>query len=137
MGKFAGFLKRVKNFMFETIPSKALSTGIKVLNKMNDAYKKYKPLIDAGLHAGFEILGGPIGGTLGGVVADLGLDKISKSIDTLNTVYNTPSNQFLPTQSGDKLNLNDIVNRNNNNTSTPLTGAQRDNVLNAIISMKK
>ncbi len=107
---------------------------------MNNAYKKYKPLIDAGIHAGFEILGGPIGGTLGGVVADLGLDKLSKSIDTLNTIYNTPGNQFLTTQSSDKLNMNDIVNRNNNNnnnTSTPLTGAQRDNVLNAIISMKK
>ena len=44
MGKFAGFLKRVKNFMFETIPNKvgpALAKGMFAINKF---YKKYEPV---------------------------------------------------------------------------------------------
>ena len=76
MGKFAGFWKRVKNFMFETVPNtigKSISKGI---FKLNNIYKKYEPYINAGIHLGLEALRGPIVSAVGGTIASLGLKKL-------------------------------------------------------------
>ena len=40
MGKFAGFLKRIKN-----IGNKALDLFVKGTSKLNDLYKQYRPII--------------------------------------------------------------------------------------------
>ena len=90
MGKFAGFLKRVKNFMFETIPNKvgpALAKGMFAINKF---YKKYEPYISAGIHGVLDLAAGPIGGTIAGVVADLGLKRASNLLDKAEWMYNHP-----------------------------------------------
>ena len=92
MGKFAGFWKCVKNFMFETVPNtigKSMTNGI---IKLNHVYKKYEPYIDAGIHLGLEAFG-PVAGTLGGTVASLGLKRASKLADKLEW-GNNHDNQF-------------------------------------------
>ncbi len=69
MGKFAGFLKRAKNFMFETIPNTVGKTIAKGVFAANNIYKDYKPIIDAGIHLGLEAIGGPIASAIGGAIA--------------------------------------------------------------------
>ena len=90
MGKFAGFWKRVKNFMFETVPNtngKSMTNGI---IKLNHVYKKYEPYIDAGIHLGLEAAGGPVASTIGGTFASLGLKRASKLADKLEWGNNHP-----------------------------------------------
>ena len=90
MGKFAGFLKRVKNFMFETIPNKvgpALAKGMFAINKF---YKKYEPYISAGIHGVLDLAAGPIGGTIAGIFADVGLKRTSQLADKAEWMYNHP-----------------------------------------------
>ena len=84
MGKFAGFLKRVKNFIIGTIPN-TIDKGVFKLNKI---YKDYKPIVDAGIHLGLELAGGPIAGIVGGTIANLGLNKASKLADKAEWGYN-------------------------------------------------
>ena len=89
MGKFAGFWKRVKNFMFETVPNtigKSMTNGI---IKLNHVYKKYEPYIDAGIHLGLEAFG-PVASAIGGTVASLGLKRASKLADKLEWGNNHP-----------------------------------------------
>ena len=86
MGKFAGFLKRVINFIIGTIPN-TIAKGVFKLNKI---YKDYKPIIDAGIHLGLELAGGPIAGIIGGTIANLGLNKASKLTDKAEWGYNHP-----------------------------------------------
>ena len=89
MGKFAGFWKRVKNFMFETVPNtigKSMTNGI---IKLNHVYKKYEPYIDAGIHLGLEPFG-PIASAVGGTFTSLGLKRASKLADKLEWGNNHP-----------------------------------------------
>ena len=86
MGKFAGFLKRVINFIIGTIPN-TIAKGVFKLNKI---YKDYKPIVDAGIHLGLELAGGPIAGIVGGTIANLGLNKASKLTDKAEWGYNHP-----------------------------------------------
>ena len=86
MGKFAGFWKRVKNFVGNTLPN-TISKGVFAVNHL---YKKYEPYIDAGIHLGLEALGGPIAGTIGGTIADIGLKRASKLADKAEWGYNHP-----------------------------------------------
>ena len=86
MGKFAGFLKRVINFMIGTIPN-TIAKGVFKLNKI---YKDYKPIIDAGIHLGFELAGGPIASIVGGTIGNLGLNRASKLTDKAEWGYNHP-----------------------------------------------
>ena len=86
MGKFAGFLKRVINFIIGTIPN-TIAKGVFKLNKI---YKDYKPIIDAGIHLGLELAGGPIAGIIGGTIANLGLNRASKLTDKAEWGYNHP-----------------------------------------------
>ena len=90
MGKFAGFLKRAKNFLFETIPNKVGSTLAKGMFAANKLYKKYEPIISAGIHLALEPLAGPIGGTIAGTIADLGLKRASNLLDKAEWMYNHP-----------------------------------------------
>jgi hypothetical protein len=135
MGKFAGFLKRLKN-----IPNKIVNGLTNGLVKVNNIYKKYGSYLEPLVEAALKFIPG---GEAIGIVGKLGLDKVSKTIDTLETIHNTPGNQFLPTQPSDKLNLNDIVNRNKPifgkpiNTTKYLTDTQRNLILNTINRMKK
>ena len=84
MGKFAGFLKRVINFIIGTIPN-TIAKGVFKLNKI---YKDYKPIVDAGIHLGLELAGGPIANIVGGTIANLGLNKASKLTDKVEWGYN-------------------------------------------------
>ena len=86
MGKFAGFLKRVINFIIGTIQN----TIAKCVFKLNKIYKDYKPIVDAGIHLGLELAGGPIAGIVGGTIANLGLNKASKLADKAEWGYNHP-----------------------------------------------
>ena len=86
MGKFEGFLKHVKNFIIGTIPN-TIAKGVFKLNKI---YKDYKSIIDAGIHLGLELAGGPIAGIVGGTIANLGLNKASKLADKAEWGYNHP-----------------------------------------------
>ena len=86
MGKFAGFLKRVINFMIGTIPN-TIDKGVFKLNKI---YKDYKPIVDAGIHLGLELAGGPIASIVGGTIANLGLNRASKLVDKAEWGYNHP-----------------------------------------------
>ena len=86
MGKFAGFLKRVINFIIGTIPN----TIAKCVFKLNKIYKDYKPIVDAGIHLGLELAGGPIAGIVCGTIANLGLNKASKLTDKAEWGYNHP-----------------------------------------------
>ena len=86
MGKFAGFLKRVINFMIGTIPN----TIVKGVFKLNKIYKDYKPIVDAGIYLGLELAGGPIAGIVGDTIANLGLNKASKLTDKAEWGYNHP-----------------------------------------------
>ena len=86
MGKFAGFLKRVINFIIGTIQN----TIVKGVFKLNKIYKDYKPIIDAGIHLGLELAGGPIAGIIGGTIANLGLNRESKLTDKAEWGYNHP-----------------------------------------------
>ena len=90
MGKFAGFLKRAKNFFFETIPNKVGSTLAKGMFAANKFYKKYEPYITAGIHLALEPLAGPKGGTIAGTIADLGLKRASNLLDKAEWMYNHP-----------------------------------------------
>ena len=90
MGKFAGFLKHAKNFLFETVPNGIGKSFIKGMGKINKFYKDYKPLIDTGLGIGLGLLGGPIGGSIAGAVAGIGLDRASKVSDKAEWGYNHP-----------------------------------------------
>ena len=49
MGKFAGFLKRVKNFMFETIPNTVGKTIAKGVFALNKAYKNMNLLLQVSI----------------------------------------------------------------------------------------
>ena len=86
MGKFAGFLKRVINFIIGTIQN----TIVKDVFKLNKIYKDYKPIVDAGIHLGLELAGGPIAGIVGGTIANLGLNRASKLTDKAEWGYNHP-----------------------------------------------
>ena len=86
MGKFAGFLKHVINFMIGTISN----TIVKGVFKLNKIYKDYKPIVDAGIHLGLELAGGPIAGIVGGTIAKLGLNRTSKLADKAEWGYNHP-----------------------------------------------
>ena len=86
MGKFAGFLKRAKNFALNTIPN-AIAKGIFAANNL---YKKYEPLINTGIHLALEPLGGPIGGAIAGAITDLGLKRASQLADKAEWGYNHP-----------------------------------------------
>ena len=86
MGKFAGFLKRVINFIIGTIPN-TIAKGVFKLNKI---YKDYKPIVDAGIHLGLELAGGPIASIVGGTIGNLGLNKASKLTDKAECGYNHP-----------------------------------------------
>ena len=86
MGKFAGFLKRVINFIIGTIQN----TIVKGVFKLNKIYKDYKPIVDAGIHLGLELAGGPIAGIVGGTIANLGLNRASKLTDKAEWGYNHP-----------------------------------------------
>ena len=86
MGKFAGFLKRVINFIIGTIPN----TIAKCVFKLNKIYKDYKPIIDAGIYLGLELACGPIASIVGGTIVNLGLNKASKLTDKAEWGYNHP-----------------------------------------------
>ena len=86
MGKFAGFLKCVINFIIGTIPN----TIAKCVFKLNKIYKDYKPIINAGIHLGLELAGGPIAGIVCGTIANLGLNRASKLTDKAEWGYNHP-----------------------------------------------
>ena len=86
MGKFEGFLKHVKNFIIGTIPN-TIAKGVFKLNKI---YKDYKPIIDAGIHLGLELAGGPIASIVGGTIGNLGLNRASKLTDKAEWGYNHP-----------------------------------------------
>ena len=90
MGKLAGFLKRVKNFFYETIPNKVGPALAKCMFAINKFYKKYEPYISAGIHGVLDLAAGPIGGTIAGVVADLGLKRASNLLDKAEWMYNHP-----------------------------------------------
>ena len=84
MGKFAGFLKRVKNFIIGTIQN----TIAKCVFKLNKIYKDYKPIVDAGIYLGLELAGGPIASIIGCTIANLGLNRASKLTDKDEWGYN-------------------------------------------------
>ena len=88
MGKFAGFLKRIKNF-----GNNLGNYIINGLSKINDGYKyvkpKVKPLIDGALSF-------VPGGALIGWGVEKGLDRASNLIDTAKYGIDHP-NTFLPT----------------------------------------
>ena len=88
MGKFAGFLKRIKN-----ITNNIGNYIINELSKINDGYKyikpKIKPLIDGALSF-------VPGGAIIGWGVEKGLDRASNLIDTAKYGIDHP-NTFLPT----------------------------------------
>ena len=86
MCKFAGFLKHVTNFIIGTIPN-TIAKGVFKLNKI---YKDYKPIIDAGIYLGLELAGGPIAGIVGGIIANLGLNRANKLTEKAEWGYNHP-----------------------------------------------
>ena len=57
---------------------------------INKFYKKYEPYISAGIHGVLDLAAGPIGGTIAGVVADLGLKRASNLLDKAEWMYNHP-----------------------------------------------
>lgn len=93
MGKFAGFLKRAKNFLFETVPNTIGKTVAKGVFAANKLYKKYEPLITTGIHLALEPLG-PIGGTIAGTITDLGLKRASQLADKAEWGYNHPGQMW-------------------------------------------
>ena len=88
MGKFAGFLKRLKN-----IPNTIAKGIVKGIGKLNDVYKVVKPFAK-------PIVDGLLtfvpGGSLIGKIAELGFDKASSTIDDLQRINKLDKNTFLP-----------------------------------------
>ena len=74
------------NFIIGTIQN-IIAKGVFKLNKI---YKDYKPIVDAGIHLGLELAGGPIASIIGGTIANLGLNKASKLVDKAEWGYNHP-----------------------------------------------
>ena len=66
------------------------NTIAKGVFKLNKIYKDYKPIIDAGIHLGLELAGGPIAGIIGGTIVNLGLNRTSKLVDKAEWGYNHP-----------------------------------------------
>ena len=87
MGKFAGFWKRIKN-----IGINALNSTINGLSKINNLYKKYKPIVTTGIEA---IMTALPGGSLSAPIVNLGLNKISNLVDLAKFGIDHP-NTFLP-----------------------------------------
>ena len=109
MGKFAGFLKRVKNFFLETIPNKvgpALAKGMFAINKF---YKKYEPIISAGIHGVLDLADGPIGGTIAGIIADVGLKRASQLADKAEWMYNHPGEMISNYDTEQQYKNNDVI----------------------------
>jgi hypothetical protein len=89
MGKFAGFLKRAKNFFFETIPNKVGPTLAKGMFKINKFYKKYEPYLLAGIDAALAPFTGPLA-PIAGAFTDVGLHRASELLDRAEWMYNHP-----------------------------------------------
>ena len=112
MGKFAGFLKRVKNF-----GSNILNGFVNGISKLNNVYKEYKPIVDTGIGIALSALPG---GSFAAPVVSFGLDRISKNIDLAKYGIDHP-NSFLPSYDKNKF-MNDNIrpinidkrNKNNN-----------------------
>jgi hypothetical protein len=100
MAKFAGFLKRMKQFA-NNAGTKIVNGLIKGIGKVNDVYKAVKPyakpIVDA-------LLNFVPGGTAIGAVAELGFDKASSTIDNLENITNLPPNTILPLSPNDEFN---------------------------------
>ena len=92
MGKFAGFLKRLKN-----IPN----VIVKGIGKLNDVYKSVKPFAKPIVDG---LLNFVPGGSLIGKIAELGFDKASSTIDNLEKITNLPPNTILPLSPNDEFN---------------------------------
>ena len=88
MGKFAGFLKRLKN-----IPNAIAKGIVKGIGKLNDVYKTVKPYAKPIVEGLLTLVPG---GSLIGKVAELGFDKASSTIDYLENITNLPPNTILP-----------------------------------------
>ena len=73
MGKFAGFWKRIKN-----IGINALNSTINGLSKINNLYKKYKPIVTTYIET---LMAALPGGSLSAPIVNLGLNKISNLVD--------------------------------------------------------
>ena len=95
MGKFAGFWKRIKN-----IGINALNSTINGLSKINNLYKKYKPIVNTGIDALMSALPG---GSLAAPVVNLGLNKISNLVDLAKFGIDNP-NTFLPSSAPKHIN---------------------------------
>ena len=128
MGKFAGFLQRLKN-----IPGVVAKGIVKGLGKINDVYKVVKPyakpLADLALNfvpGGFAI----------GVIAEQGLDKASNTIDTLVYNNNSKPGTILPMLPSDKINKNDIINKDHPITPIPKNLKTSNEVPNEIPNVK-
>ena len=96
MGKFAGFWKRVKN-----IGINALNSTINGLSKINNLYKKYKPIVNTGIDALMSALPG---GSLAAPIVNLGLNKISNLVDLAKFGIDNP-NTFLPSSAPKHINI--------------------------------
>ena len=57
---------------------------------INKFYKKYEPIISAGIHGVLDLAAGPIGGTIAGIIADVGLKRASQLTDKAEWMYNHP-----------------------------------------------
>ena len=92
MAKFAGFLKRLKNFA-GAVGSKVVNGLVKGIGKVNDVYKAVKPyakpIVDA-------LLNFVPAGTAIGAIAELGFDKASSVVDELQRINKLDKNTFLP-----------------------------------------
>ena len=101
MGKFAGFLKRLKQFANNT-GTKIVNGLVKGIGKVNDVYKVVKPFAK-------PIVDGLLtfvpGGSLIGKIAELGFDKASSTIDDLQRINKLDKNTFLPATQSTKLPL--------------------------------
>ena len=118
MAKFAGFLKRLKNFAgavgtasgLSQWRSKVVNGLVKGIGKVNDVYKAVKPyakpIVDA-------LLNFVPGGTAIGAVAELGFDKASSTVDELQRINKLDKNTFLPLTPSDPFykHNKDILNR--------------------------
>jgi hypothetical protein len=95
MGKFAGFWKRIKN-----IGINALNSTINGLSKINNLYKKYKPIVSTGIEALMCVVPG---GALAAPIVNLGLNKISNLVDLAKFGIDNP-NTFLPSSAPKHIN---------------------------------
>ena len=92
MGKFAGFLKRLKQFANNT-GTKIVNGLVKGIGKVNDVYKVVKPFAKPIVDG---LLNFVPGGSLIGKIAELGFDKASSTIDDLQRINKLDKNTFLP-----------------------------------------